>query len=41
MPASRRHPEIPTARTAEPPPIALVQSTRRHAGTAGEKKARC
>jgi len=41
MPASRRHPEIPTARTAEPPPITLVLSMRRHGGTAGEKKARC
>jgi hypothetical protein len=41
MPASRRHPETPTARAEEPPPIALVLSTRRHAGTAGEKKARC
>jgi hypothetical protein len=38
MPASRRHPETPTARAAEPPPIALVLSTRRHAGNMRAKK---
>jgi hypothetical protein len=42
MPASRRHPETPTVRAAELPPIALVRSLRRHTGkNAGEKKARC
>jgi hypothetical protein len=42
MPASRRHPETQTARAAEPPPIALILSTRRHTDkNAGKKKARC
>jgi hypothetical protein len=38
MQASRRHPETPTARAEEPPPIALVQATRRRTGTAEAAK---
>jgi len=38
MPASRRHPETPTARVAKPPPIALVLSTRRNTDKLRAKK---